>query len=280
MYAAKARGRHRFEFANPQLSRNATTLLELEGDLRRALDRHELFVQFQPLVSLDTGGLVGFEALARWRHPRRGLVPPAEFIPLAEDLGVIAAIDGWVLGEACRQVRRANSGADRPYVAVNLSPTQLASTDLRSRIDRALNDAGIEPDRLCLEVSERAVTENEHAFVAELCGLKALGVSLALDDFGAGRTSLGQLRHLPLDIVKIDRGFVQRLTNEEGDVLIVSAIVRLAHALGLTVVAEGVERPEQLLLLRDLGCDVGHGFLFAPPQHAAGFVQRPVAASG
>ena len=134
--------------------------------------------------------------------------------------------------------------------------------------------------RLCLELTERAVTEDEDAFVAELAGLKALGVSLALDDFGAGRTSLGQLRHLPLDIVKIDRGFVNRLTNEEDDVVIVSAIVGLAPALGLTVVAEGVERPEQLPLLRDLGCDVGQGYLFARPQDISCFLERPAATFG
>lgn len=272
MHVAKARGRNRVECANPRSGLDPGLILGLEADLRQAVQRRELFLGYQPLVSLGSGRLVGVEALVRWSHPRRGVLAPTEFLPLAEEAGLINGIDDWVMGEACRDVQSPELAVPADaFVAVNLSPTRQVDADLRGRLTGTLAATGLPPSRLLLELNERAVTGEGGSFAADLEALKTTGVLLALDDFGAGRTSLGQLRTLPLDVLKIDRSFISRLRVDadadavsEGDVTIVAAIVGLAHALGLTVVAEGIERWDQLQVLRRLDCDIGQGFLFSP----------------
>ena len=275
MYAAKAAGRNRFVLANGPGSRDTIGVLELESDLRRALRHGELFLEFQPFLDLRSGAVLGVEALVRWHHPRRGTLQPAEFISVAEEAGLMVAIDTWVLTEACRQLQGWAAGFPAAFrVAVNVCPAHLVGTELHGTVAAVLTDTGLPPDRLCIEVSERAVTAEGGPVQTELEALAAMGVGLALDDFGAGQTSLAQLRQLPLDMLKVDAGLVDQLIASEPDAVIVSAIVDLAHALDLTVVAEGVEGGDQLALLRRFDCDLGQGFLFSPPVSASVFLER------
>jgi EAL domain-containing protein (putative c-di-GMP-specific phosphodiesterase class I) len=246
--------------------------LELEGQLHKAIQRGELLVHFQPEVDLHSGNIVGVEALVRWRHGERGIVLPADFVPLAEETGLIVPIGEWVLGEACRQ-RRAwvESGVCRPElrVAVNLSPRQLADKRLCEVVERTLAETGVEPGVLCLEITESAVIDDGEAGPQTLARLKDLGALLAIDDFGVGFSSLSQIRHLPpVDVLKIDRSFIDGLQRHREDRAIVAAVTGMGHSLGLTVVAEGIETAEQAAEVRELGCDLGQGFHFASPAPA------------
>jgi diguanylate cyclase (GGDEF)-like protein len=269
MYRAKARGKARFEVFAPAMGEGVRARAALAADLRRALERVDLRLAYQPVVDLATGRVVAVEALARWEHPTHGEVAPAAFVPLAEETGLIAPLGRWALGEACRQARAwQETVAAPPAVAVNLSPRQFQQPGLVEDVAEALRASGLPPRLLSLELTEGAMVADADEAVAILRQLKGLGVGLAIDDFGTGYSSLAYLQRLPVDRLKVDRRFVAGLGRDAGDDAIVEAVVGLAHTLGLGVVAEGVETAEQAARLRELGCRLGQGFYFGRPQSA------------
>jgi diguanylate cyclase len=272
MYRAKARGGGVAELYDDAMRGRASRRIELQDALKRGVERGELRLHYQPRVRLTTGEVVGVEALVRWQHPERGLLSPAEFLPLAEESGLIAPLGAWVLEEGCRQAAR--WAHDRPGraplpVAVNLTARQCAQPDLLSVVRGAVERAGIDPGGLRLEVTEPALLGDFEANLAVLDGLRGLGVSLAIDDFGSGPSSLAALQQLPVDVVTLDRSLVDGIARDGGDAAMLGGIVGLAHALGLTIVAEGVEAVGQVDRLRALGCDAAQGFFFARPGEAA-----------
>jgi diguanylate cyclase (GGDEF)-like protein/PAS domain S-box-containing protein len=271
MYLAKARGRDRYEIFDEELRTQATQRLQTESHLRRAVEMGEIEVYYQPELSLVTGVMVGAEALARWHHPVAGLLEAGAFIELAEDSGLILELGEWVLNEACRQAGEWHR--ERPdfplTIRVNLSARQIAQPHLVDQVVAAMAAAGIEPSALCLEITETALMSDPAAGLRVLQDLSRLGVELAIDDFGTGYSSLSYLKRFPVDVLKIDRSFVDGLGDDPEDTAIVTAIISLARALGLQVVAEGVETRRQLDELRRLGCDRGQGFMFARPRPAA-----------
>jgi diguanylate cyclase (GGDEF)-like protein/PAS domain S-box-containing protein len=266
MYRAKARGQG-VELFDEAMRQDVRDRLALEAALRRGIGRGELRLHCQPLVSLADARIEGFEALVRWEHPERGLVPPGSFIPLAEETGLIVPIGAWVLNEACATLRRIidETGQASLQVSVNVSPRQLQQPDFVAQVRSALDDNGLEPSCLVIEITESAIMEAGAAAI--LRGLKDIGVRLAMDDFGTGYSSLAHLRRFPLDVIKVDRSFVAGLGDGQGS-SIAGAIVSLAHALGLRTVAEGIEDDEQRRAVLALGCDVGQGFHFARPMPA------------
>lgn len=262
MYRAKARGGGRAETFTQLLEQEVTRRHQTEVELRRALRSGQLRVLFQPYRELATGRVVGHEALVRWHHPHRGVLLPGAFLPLAEEAGVIHAVDRWVLAEACRQA------CDWPTpaaVSVNVSAGRLRRGDLYRDTTAVLAETGLDPSRLVLELSERILFDEMPDGLSSLAELTSLGVALALDDFGAGYTSLEQLRRLPVSQVKIDRSLVAPVDESDDDSAIVAAVIEFAHALGLSVTAEGIERSGQLERLTELGCEYGQGFLFSAP---------------
>jgi diguanylate cyclase (GGDEF)-like protein/PAS domain S-box-containing protein len=266
MYRAKERGKGRYEIFDEAMRADAVARLETESALRRAVERGELRLHYQPEVDLATGAVRGFEALVRWDHPARGLLGPNAFIPLAEETGLIVPIGEWVLREAATEAARWATASSEPLtLSVNLSARQLAQQDLVAMVRRAMAETGIDPATLCLEITESAVMESGSATTAQLRALKSLGIRLAIDDFGTGFSSLAHLRRFPVDVLKIDGTFVAGLGHEPQDASIAAAVISLAHALGLDTVAEGVETEEQLTILRSLGCDLGQGYLFGRP---------------
>lgn len=272
MSHAKKLGRDRVAVFDEQMRARAAERLDVEKELRGALARQEFRVFYQPFVQFSGSEVIGFEALLRWEHPERGLIGPNEFIPVAEETGLIVDIGAWVLHEVCHQA--AVWAADVPgtpplHFSVNLSARQLAHPDLIATVAEALAVSGIDPPTLSLEITESVLMDDPDLAIVILHALRDLGVRLSIDDFGQGHSSLGYLRSLPVDCVKIDRTFVEGLDCNPDDSAIVSAVVGLGHALGLTVTAEGVETPEQLDRLRSLGCDIGQGFYFARPQPSA-----------
>jgi EAL domain-containing protein (putative c-di-GMP-specific phosphodiesterase class I) len=276
MYRAKALGKARHEVFDRSMHERATALLKLETDLRRAVERGEFRVHYQPIVSLAEGRLVGFEALLRWEHPEEGLLPPSRFMAVAEETGLITEVGAWVLREACRQAREwqdggsGGAGGRRPLrVSVNLGSREFAQPDLVGQIRPALEGAGLRAEDLRLEITEGVVMGDAAAAAALLGGLKAVGVGLDIDDFGTGYSSLSYLHEFDIDVLKIDRSFIRRMCADEGDLEIVRTIVSLAHSLKLEVTAEGVETAEQLLRLRQLGCEYGQGYYFSRPVDAA-----------
>jgi diguanylate cyclase (GGDEF)-like protein len=270
MFAAKELGRGRVEVFDESMRERTARRLEIEGALRRALVRDEFRVHYQPLVRFDRCEVVGFEALVRWEHPQRGLTLPDEFLAIADDTGLIVPIGARVLHEACAQAARwAAESEDGPLtVAVNLSARQLLDPDLEHVVAAALASAGLDPSLLVLDVTESALTEHRDRAAEILRALTRRGVRVALDDFGTGQSSLGYLTSFPIDTLKIDQGIVDGLGKGPEDHAIMAALVDLGHALGLTVVAEGVETDAQLEELRVLGCDAGQGYYFARPQPA------------
>ncbi|MCG2576219.1 EAL domain-containing protein [Dechloromonas sp. XY25] len=272
MYAAKAAGRNTFRFYDEAMNRRASQRLALETDLRRAVVRGQLELFYQPQIRSADGRLAGVEALLRWRHPERGLVSPIEFIPLAEEAGIITELGEWALAEAARQIvawRR--QGVAVPRMAVNLSPRQFHAADLADRVERILAAAGAANEWIELEITESAAMAHPEGAVQVLRRLRARGIHVAMDDFGTGHSSLAMLRTLPLNVLKLDRSFVQHLPESETDAAVASAVVTLARRLGLSVVAEGVETEAQKHFLADIGCDLLQGFLFARPLPAGEF---------
>ena len=268
MYRAKDRGKARCEIFDTAMHTRAVTLLRLESDLRRALEKDELCVYYQPIVSLASGELHGFEALVRWQHPERGIVSPDDFIPLAEETGLILPIGLRVLRDACKQLRKwqQHSLSNRDLImSVNLSGKQLMQPDLIERIEEVLRESQINPWHLKLEITETVVMENPQLAAITLAKLRSLGVRLSIDDFGTGYSSLSYLNRFPVDTLKIDRSFVTSMNAADENLQIVKTIITLAGNLGMQVVAEGVESEEQLDQLRSLKCQYGQGFLFSKP---------------
>ncbi len=257
MFRAKQTGKARYAVYNSGMGSQALELLEMETDLRRAIEREELSLYYQPKVELATGKLLGVEALVRWRHPRRGMVAPLDFIGLAEETGLILPIGRWVLSAACRQAKvwQERFPSDPPLeMGVNVSARQFAHPELVAEVSGVLEETGLNPRSLVLEITESAVMGDAERNVATLQELKNLGVNLAVDDFGTGYSSLSYLHRFPVDMLKIDRSFVDGLGQESEDTAIVRSVIGLAHALRLQVVAEGVETDEQAQELRALGC--------------------------
>jgi EAL domain-containing protein (putative c-di-GMP-specific phosphodiesterase class I) len=267
MYRAKERGRARYELFDEVMRGRAIDRLRMENDLRRALERDELELYYQPVVSLRDGSIVSVEALLRWRHPDRGLVLPEEFIPVAEEIGLIKEIGRWVLEHACAQGARWY--ASRPDAApigmsVNLSPVELAHGDLPGTVAALLRGTGLDASCLSLEITEHVLLEETQDVVDTLQALTAIGVRIVLDDFGTGYSSLAYLTRLPIDTLKIARSFVQGPSAERPGA-VTEAIVSMARALSLEVVAEGVENETQVTELRRLGCDLAQGYHFSAP---------------
>ncbi|HEY8203801.1 MAG TPA: EAL domain-containing protein [Pyrinomonadaceae bacterium] len=280
MYRAKAQGKACYEVFNKGMHARAVYLLQMETDLRRALDREEFRVHYQPIVLLENGQLAGFEALIRWQHPERGFINPGDFISLAEDTGLIVPMGLWILRRACEQLAKWQwqSHTNRNlFMSVNLSSKQVAQSALVSQIREILQETHVEPRHLKLEITESAVMENAETAVQLLRRLKALGVQLSIDDFGTGYSSLGYLHRFPVDILKIDRSFIGRIGEAAENIEIVRTIVSLAENMGMEVVAEGVETLAQFSQLRALNCQYGQGYLFSRPVEATsidGWISR------
>lgn len=267
LFKAKSSGREGYAFYVQELTDYARQRVELASSLRHALDNHELRVYYQPLHDLHDGRQVGMEALVRWQHPQRGLVPPGEFIPIAEDNGLIGAIDAWVLEQACRQMVRWNAeGSALHFVAVNISSRLFSRGELDLKVAQVLAETGLNPAQLELEVTESAVMEDPTAAQVLLTRLRALGIRLAIDDFGTGYSSLARLKRLPVDKLKLDQSFVRGLPSDPEDAAIARAVIALGHSLDLKILAEGIEQQEQADFLRELGCDYGQGYYFGRPQ--------------
>jgi diguanylate cyclase len=279
MYRAKQSGGGRWSIFDQVIRERAVARQATEAALRNAIARDELVVHFQPELSVATGGIVGVEALVRWERPGHGMVSPADFIPIAEETGLIVPIGKWVLHQACAQAKTFDDG--RLVIRVNVSARQLAEPGLADTVKEALAASGLPPERLVLEVTESVVLEDGDRSVAALRALRDIGVGVSLDDFGTGYCSLSYLRRLPIDSLKIDRSFVRGLGHEADDDSIVTSVIDLARSLGVSVVAEGVETEEQLAGLRARGCDTMQGFLFARPGPAdavAELMAQPAAA--
>jgi len=270
MYQAKTAGKARFQIFDGSMHTRAMRLLKLENSLRRAVERAEFVLHYQPIVALPTEQLVGFESLVRWEHPTRGLVSPAEFIQLAEETGLIYGIGRWTIEETCRRLAEWDIAQDRDFaVSVNLSGRQFSQPDLIEQIEAALRAGHVEPRRLKLEITESVIMENPERAAAMLERLRALGTRVSIDDFGTGYSSLSYLLRFPADTLKIDRSFVAALGKGGRNEDIVRAIVSLGHSLEMDVIAEGVETVEQRDILRQLGCGFGQGYLFSHAVDAA-----------
>ncbi len=266
MYRAKDTGRDSYQFYSAAMNVHTVERLELESDLRRALERNEFLLYYQPKVEIATGLITGVEALLRWNHPRRGLVPPMEFIPLAEETGLIVPIGEWVLATACARIKEwQEHGLSKLDVAVNLSARQFADPTLLSKLTGIIRRSGLDPSSLELEITESVVMLHGESAVALLKQLKSLGVRIAIDDFGTGYSSLAYLKRFPIDTIKVDRSFIRDIPADSGDMQITRAIIAMAHSLRLRVVAEGVETAGQVKFLRSQRCDTVQGYYFHHP---------------
>jgi diguanylate cyclase (GGDEF)-like protein len=268
MYRAKAQGRAKYHVFNPAMHQEAIQLLELENDLRRAVERQEFLVYYQPIVSLTTGRISGFEALVRWRHPIRGLVSPTEFIPVAEETGLINAINTWVLQSACHQLSIWQHYPVIPEpltISVNLSVRLFTQSNFVEQIDRIIYENKINPTYLQLEITESVIMENTDAIRIILQQLKQRQIKLIMDDFGTGYSSLSYLHSFPFNALKIDKSFVQRMHDNKESMGLVPAMIGIANSMGMSAIAEGVETQEQLALLRSLNCNFAQGYLFSKP---------------
>ena len=265
-YRAKERGRNRVEIFGPELRTTIARRVEIESSLRHAIENDELVLHYQPIVAVGTGAISGFEALVRWDRPGHGIMAPVDFLPLAEERGLIVGIGRWITETAFRQLSAWDSVAPRPlHVAINLSPRQLASGHLVREVRDLLDQTGVDPARICFEITENALVDDTEAAIQRLQELRSLGVELAIDDFGTGYSSLSYLRRLPVSIVKIDRSFVLALGADREGSTIVASVIDLAHALGMRIVAEGVESVEHVAALVNLDCDEMQGYYFSRP---------------
>lgn len=268
---ARKQGGRTYQFYTSDINDAAVARLAMENDLRRALDRSEFEMYYQPKIDGHAKMIVGMEALVRWNHPVRGLVPPLDFIPLAEETGLIVPMGEWILRAVCEQCRSWHERGFALDVAVNLSPRQFEQKDLASQILTIVGDTGFDPAFLNLEVTEGSIMNNADAAVAMLSRLQEAGIKISIDDFGTGYSSLGYLKHLPIDVLKIDKSFINDVTTDPDDAALVTAVITLAHNLRLKVVAEGVETEEQLTFLQNLNCDEWQGYLFSKPVPAEAF---------
>jgi diguanylate cyclase (GGDEF)-like protein len=267
MYMAKRKGKNRIEVFEPSMHAEAIARLALKGDLERALERDEFFVLYQPVMDLTTLQIVGVEALLRWRHPARGVVGPADFIPVAEETGLIIPLGRWVLVEACRQSKAWDQAAPGRALTmnVNVSGRQVAEAGFVDEVATILAETDVDPGRLVLEFTEGVLIQDTEATKATLLALKGLGVRLAIDDFGTGYSSLSYVRQFPIDVLKIDRSFIASMSEGPDETALLRSILHLSETLHLETVAEGIEEPGQLADLQALGADLGQGFLFARP---------------
>jgi EAL domain-containing protein (putative c-di-GMP-specific phosphodiesterase class I) len=271
MYYAKAHGRGRFEIFDQGMRERAVARMEIEADLEKAIKAREFVLHHQPKVSLVDQSITGFEALVRWNHPRRGLLYPSEFIPIAEETGLIVPLGLWILHEACRQMAAWHKSMVREpalSISVNISFKQLAEASLAEDVERILAETGLDPATLKLEITESSIMENAQLAIATLRRFKELNISLEIDDFGTGYSSLSYLRQLPFDTVKIDRSFVKEMGTSEDTSEIINTILQLARSLNMDVVAEGVETKDQLARLTAMGCSSGQGYYFSKPVDA------------
>ncbi|MCZ6637519.1 MAG: EAL domain-containing protein [Alphaproteobacteria bacterium] len=275
MYRAKEEGRNHFQFYTPGMNAATVERLTLENDLRRVIDRDELVLHYQPQMDLHTGQITGVEALVRWQHPELGLIPPARFIPVAEETGLIVPIGQWVLNTACAQTKAwVDAGYPPVVVSVNLSSRQFHQEDMVETVTTALRDSGLNAKQLMVEITESSLMKNPDDAVVTLCLLHNMGVGMSIDDFGTGYSSLGHLKRFPLQELKIDRSFVSDVTENPQDAAIIRAILAMAHSLEIKVIAEGVETEEQLNFLEDAGCDGIQGFHISKPLPARDFADK------
>jgi EAL domain-containing protein (putative c-di-GMP-specific phosphodiesterase class I) len=272
MYIAKTRGKGRYEIFEPHMHAAALERLELEADLRRAVERGDFTLAYQPIVQLGNGRMVGVEALLRWQHPVRGAVPPSAFVPILEETGLIVPLGRWVLQEACRQARRWQEeigvAAEALTVTVNVSGRHLQDASLVDDVETALAASGLDAKTLVLEITESMLMEHGELTLQKLQRLRSWGVALAIDDFGTGYSSLGYLQRFPVDILKIDKSFVDVLGGKGDQPVLARAIIAIGDTLRLRTVAEGIETAAQSEALRALGCNLGQGFHFARPMDA------------
>jgi EAL domain-containing protein (putative c-di-GMP-specific phosphodiesterase class I) len=269
MYQAKARGRNNYQFYSPSMTGEGVERLRIEAMLRRSIDKGEIFLHYQPQVEIDSGRLIGVEALVRWQNPELGMVPPVRFIPLAEDIGFISQLGKWVLAEACRQmVRWQDEGLVVPKLAVNLSVRQFERGSIAGMVETVLRETGLEPHRLQLEVTE-SVIMNTGDTLQCINDLREIGVGLAIDDFGTGYSSLAYLKQLPVQTLKIDRSFIKDISTDANDEAITVAIIQLGKSLNLSVIAEGVETAEQAAFLLRHGCNRAQGYYYSKPAPAS-----------
>lgn len=270
---AKKQGRNQYQFHTAGMNDRALEMLLAERDLRRALEENQFVLYYQPKVDMRTGRTIGSEALIRWRHPTRGLVGPVHFIALAEERGLIVAMGEWVMREACRQnMAWQQAGLQALPIAINLSAVHFKQAGLLRDVRQTLKDHALPAHCLELELTESSIMQDASTTVATMQQLKQVGVMLALDDFGTGYSSLSQLKGLPLDNLKLDQSFVRGLPEDRDDLAICTAVIAMGQALGLKVIAEGVETAAQLAVLHSLGCDVGQGYFFARPMPADQFL--------
>ncbi|MGA2550822.1 MAG: bifunctional diguanylate cyclase/phosphodiesterase, partial [Burkholderiaceae bacterium] len=274
MYAAKSQGRNNHQFFRKDMNARAVERQAIEGNLHRALERHEFVLNYQPKVNLESHVITGAEALVRWDHPDRGLVFPKGFIPIAEESGLIISVGQWILRQACHQARAWNdAGLPFSQIAVNISATEIRNRGFLQRVRDILDETGLDPSYLELELTESALIRDVDTTLAVLQSISAMGVRLAVDDFGTGYSSLSYLNRLPIDTLKIDQSFVHDVTENESNATIVSTIIAMGKNLHQRIVAEGVETGEQLEILLSEGCGEGQGFLFSPPVSAGAFTR-------
>jgi EAL domain-containing protein (putative c-di-GMP-specific phosphodiesterase class I) len=272
MYRAKAKGKAQYQIFDRTMHQNALQQLKFETEMRYALERGEFSLHYQPIIELKTNDLKGFEALVRWNHPTRGMVSPMEFIPTAEENGLILPLGKWILQESCRQLRKwqnHNSLAATIAISVNLSSKQFLQPDLSQQVAAVLEETGLSPSCLKLEITESHFLDNTEMAIVTMNRLRELGIEISLDDFGTGYSSLSYLHRLPIDYLKIDRSFVSRMEEKKENAEIVHTIIKLAQNLKMKVIAEGIETAEQLNLLKKLNCEYGQGYFFSKPLKAA-----------